>query len=81
MGQHYFETGQNWVFQNCAAPFQNWCPILEFQNGAAPFQNGADSKMGLNIDIKNFYAVVSILHGKCNQCYSWVKQKILLLIW
>ena len=32
MGQHCFEMGQGWVFQN----------------GAAPFQNGADSKMGHN---------------------------------
>ena len=37
MGQHRFEMGQDLVFQNGAAPFQNGHPILEFQNGAAPF--------------------------------------------
>ena len=37
MGQHCFEMGQGWMFQNGAVPFQNGPPILEFQNGAAPF--------------------------------------------
>ena len=46
MGQQCFETGQDWVFQNGAAPFQNGHPIMEFQNVAVLFQNGADSKMG-----------------------------------
>ena len=37
MGQHHFERGQGWMFQNGAALFQNRHSILEFQNGAAPF--------------------------------------------